>query len=134
MRTRILTSDEWAAKGGEKALALLPNVEPHNVNVIVVEDDDGKILARMGVYSMTYWEGIYIAPEAAKNLGVTRSLLLAARTLPWVRGQNWVFAAAGDSERKEDRSIRKFLRRLGNPIKAQFYAVNVKEAAPCPKK
>ena len=127
MRTRILSAAEWNAKGGPKALALLPNVEPHNVNVIVVEDDDGNILARMGVYAMTYWEGIYIAPEAAKNLGVTRSLLLAARTLPWARGQDWVFAAAADPK------VEGFLERLGKIIPAQFYAVSVKEARPCPQ-
>jgi hypothetical protein len=118
--TRALHPDEWEGRLVETELpALLPYLTPANTSVVVVEDGE-KLLASMAVMRVTHYEGVWIAPEARGNLGVTRSLLRMASVFPKTRGETFVFGGAADDR------MRDILQRMGGaPMPLEFYALSL---------
>ena len=117
MRTEVRSIDEMPAGNGE----MLPCVRPENVAYAVVVSDDGEVIGRLGVYSITYYEDVWIAPEHRANLGVVRALLNQAAALPRVRGERWVFVGAGEHDEK----MQSYLSRLGEEMKIRAYCISV---------
>ena len=114
MNTRILPVEEWPKVTG----AMLPYVEPRNAAMVVVEND-GRIIARQGVYSITYLEGLWIDKEFRGHPGVARSLIRHAFAIPKMRGEHWILTAADDDK------TRGILDRLGNRMPFDYYAISV---------
>jgi ribosomal protein S18 acetylase RimI-like enzyme len=117
MRTEVRSIDEMPAGNGE----MLPFVRPENVAYAVVVSDDGEVIGRLGVYSITYYEDVWIAPEHRANLGVVRALLNQAAALPQVRGERWVFVGAGEHDKK----MQSYLSRLGKELAVRAYCISV---------
>lgn len=102
---RILPREEWH-RLDQEAQDLFRSLNPEDVAVVVVEDG-GAIVARLGVMRIPHLEGFWMAPEKAGNAGVTRALLRAAfaQAASWAKG--WAYANA-----TEDATM-KTLERLG---------------------
>lgn len=93
MRTRILPAEEFAKLADVEMPVLHPYVPPRDIDVVVVEDDAGKVIASMNVFRATHFEGAWIAP-GHRTAGVTRALLRMVNALAAARGASWVFATA----------------------------------------
>ena len=118
MNTRILPVHEWDRAAIESPSHVLPYIEPHNVALAVVEKE-GRIVARLGVYAVSYFEGLWVDPEYRGNPGVMRALLRQAIALPQRRGEHWCLGGVTSDE------MRGFLDRLGTKIQSDFYAVRI---------
>ena len=106
---RILPVEEWGRLQAEQLPPTIPYVPPHDVAVVVVEDDAGEIVACMSVLKVTHFEGVWVDPAWRGNAGVMRPLLRQAYAVPAVRGERWVFGGAKDG----DGLMARFLARLG---------------------
>lgn len=121
MRARILPPEEWARVEGDMPM-LLPYVEPQNIAIVAVEDDEGKIIGCLSALQVTHLEGVWIAPEHRGHGGALRALLRQACAIPNARGEHWVFGGAADGDAVMDR----YVRRLGGvPMPLRFYAMRV---------
>lgn len=90
MKSRVIKQSEWASIRPENAAPCFPYVDPDNVDVVVVEDDGGKVVGAMTVLRATHFEGAWIDP-AHRNAGVTRAMLRLASSIAMSRGDQWVF-------------------------------------------
>lgn len=120
MTTRVLDPDEWMEKlSGTDLPALLPFCTPENTSVVVVEED-GRIVATMGVLRVTHFEGVWIDPEHRGNAGVVRRLLKASTDIALGHGEQFVFGGASDDR------MRDILGRLGGVrMPLEFYALSI---------
>lgn len=73
---------------------------PENIALVVVESDEGEILAACAVLSITHFEGLWIKPEERGNAGVFRSLLRMGYALPQCRGEKWALGGAEDGDER----------------------------------
>ena len=117
MTVRILSADEWPDAAFEGQPAVLPFVEPQNVALVVVEDQ-GRIVARLGVYSATYLEGLWVAPEYRHHAGVMRALLRQVIEIPKARGEHWAFGVCASEE------MHGYLERLGRQVPVELFALS----------
>lgn len=122
MKARILQPEEWGKINAPAIPETLIYTEPKEIAVIVVEDDDGKVVASICAMRVTHLEGLWIAPEYRKHPGVFRALKRLTYAVPRVRGERWVFGGAADG----DELMASICERLGGkmmPLK--FYAMPV---------
>lgn len=118
MRTRILPPEEWHRLEGEQ---LAPLIGPENSRVVVVEDDEGRIIANWSVMRVTYFESLNVVPEARGNLGVIRRLMAETFKAAQEFGSEWAFTGADDPQ------IAEYLVRLGgHSIPAMMFTVPLK--------
>jgi len=103
---RVLPLAEYERLSVTGMPPFVPAVRPEDTEVIVVEED-GRIVASVGVLRIPHYEGWWIAPDYRGNAGVIRRLLKGAMqaALPWSSG--WVWAAADTDH------VRDLMRRLG---------------------
>lgn len=122
MKARILGHEEWGRINSPGLPELLPFVEPQNIAVVVVEDDEGEIVASVAAMQATHFEGLWIKPEQRGNAGVFRALIRQAYALPRLRGERFAFAGSGIG----DEGMDSICERLGGrqmPVK--FFALPV---------
>jgi hypothetical protein len=124
MNARILKPEEWQRLGEGELSALLPYVEPENVAVVVVEDDDGEIVACVSALQVTHFEGLWIKPEVRGNPGVFRSLIRLAYAVPRFRNEKWILGGAAESDAQMDTLCRRL---GGHPLPVKFFAMPVGE-------
>ena len=106
MKARILPREEWSRLDtGFPAIGT--TLRPDDSQVIVVEDESGKIVASVGTFRVTHFEGLWIAPEHRGNAGVARSLMkeCVAAARKWT--DEWVWGSSG-TDHMDD-----ILKRLG---------------------
>lgn len=122
MRTRILTPEEFEAVRTAELPPSFPYAPPGDMAVVVVEDDEGRVVASMWVLKVTLFENLHIDPAYRKNAGVMRALLRQAWAIPRTRGEGWALAA-----REEDNEeMRGYLERLpGKAIGNRFHALRI---------
>jgi hypothetical protein len=124
MKSRILTIDEWERVRPEGAPPLFPFVDPANISVVVVEKDDGQIVACMTVLRVTHFEGIWVDGASKGNPGVIRSLLRLATALPRVRREKWIFG--GSACGSDGSPMREYIARLGgSELPMKLHALSV---------
>lgn len=122
MRARILRPEEWSKLEPHGAPGTLPFVEPRNIEVVVVEDDDGAIMACVQALRVTHFEGLWIAPEHRGNAGVFRALIRQAYAVPQSRLERWAIGAAANGDGRMD----VLCNRLGGqPLPMHLYAIPV---------
>lgn len=108
MRTRTLPPEEWDKLEPTGMPPLFPFVRPEDISVVVVEDDDGKLLAAMTVLRVVHFEGAWVNPEK-EGIGVTRALLRAACDIARGWNDRWVMGGAA----VEDETMHRVCDRLG---------------------
>jgi len=100
MTTRILPASEWHRMNGMDLEVPLSMIDPAHVDVVVVEDDGGTIVAHWMLVSMLHVEGLWIAPEARKRGSVARRLLHGMSETVAARGASSVLTGAVSDEVK----------------------------------
>lgn len=125
MRARILNPGEWCRLVSEAGpQPLLDTVPEAHVAVVVVEDEDGEIVAAIQVHQWTHFEGAWVREDKRGNPGVMRALLRQAFAIPGVRSEGWLVAGAEEGQGGE--LMRKLLPKLGgHRLPVEFYAVPV---------
>ena len=125
MRARILPPEEWSRVPAESdAPQLLKYVAPENVAPVVVEDDDGNIVASTLVLAVTHFEGLWVRQDMRGNAGVFRALIRQAYALPQARGESWAFGGAAHG----DERMAGVCHRLGGrELPLRFFAIPVGE-------
>ncbi len=122
MNARILRPEEWQRIKSNGIHKLLAYTEPQNIAVVVVENDEGEIVASVSALQVTHFEGLWIKPEERGNAGVFRALIRQAYALPRVRKEQWVFGGAEDG----DDQMGALCERLGgHPLPVKFYVMPV---------
>ena len=121
MRTRILPAEEWAKLHVTELPELLHYINPANADVVVVEDEDGKLVGSLAVLRVTHFEGVWVAPEY-RGRYVLANLLNKAEAIAEDRGETWVLGAAKDDDKLMDDLIR---RRGGVPLPLRVYTMPV---------
>ena len=122
MRARILKPEEWGRLKEGELPALLPLMEPKNVAVAVVEDDNGEVVACLSALQATFLEGLWIAPKWRGNAGVCRSLIRLAAAVPRVRGEHWAFCSVDKAGHVKD-----YVKRLGgNEMTGSFCVLPIR--------
>lgn len=119
MIARILPPEEWNAVRGKGFDGMLPLIEPENARVVVVEED-GEVVAHLGVLRVTHLESLWVHPRYRGNAGLGRRLLRKAMEAvrPWAT--SWVMAQVADND------VCELVRRLGGVrIAADSYAMTV---------
>jgi len=101
MTTRILPASEWHRLNGMDLEEPLSMIDPSHVDVVVVEDDGGTIVAHWMLVSMLHVEGLWIAPESRKRGSVARRLLHGMSETVAARGASSVLTGAVSDEVKE---------------------------------
>ena len=96
MNARILRPEEWQRINSPGLPELLAYTEPQNIAVVVVENDEGEIVASVSALHVTHFEGLWIKPEERGNAGVFRALIRQAYALPQTRDEKWVIGGAED--------------------------------------
>ena len=117
MKARVLEPGEWD-KASDVPL-MLRYAQPKDVQVVVVEDDAGKVVGQMMVLRIAHLEGAWIDPEH-RNAGVVGALLRKTfeTAQPWAN--ELVLAGAADAEMVE------ILARMGAVhLPLQFYALGI---------
>lgn len=126
MRSRILDPAEYDKLEPTNMPPLFPFVKPEDIQVVVVEDDDGKLLAAMTVLRVVHFEGAWINPEN-KGMGATRSLLRLACDV--ARGWNDRFVMGGAET--SDSTMHEVCSRLGGSyMPMNLYSIPL-EDKPC---
>lgn len=124
VRPRLLPPEEWDRINSPGLPELLPYLEPQNLTVAVVEDDEEKIVASVCAINITHFEGLWIVPEHRGNAGVFRPLIRQAYAVPRVKGERWVIGGAEENDAK----MRGVCTRLGGQrLPLTFYAMPVGE-------
>lgn len=122
MKARILSPEEWGKLEPEGAPCVLPYTEPENIAVVVVEDDDGAIMACVQALQVTHFEGLWIKPEHRGNAGVFRALIRQAYALPQARRERWAIGASANGDGRMDTLC---TRLGGKPLQMHLYAIPV---------
>lgn len=127
MTARVLTPEEWPKVAELEITALLPFVRPEDIAVVVVEADDGTLLASMTVMRMVHFEGVWIHPEH-RTAGVTRKLLKGATAVAKEWNEQWVLGGAADG----DDRMREICMRLGGSLlPMSFYSLPLNGGSSC---
>jgi ribosomal protein S18 acetylase RimI-like enzyme len=122
VRTRILRPEEWGQIPLLKEMpSLLPFVAPHNITIMVVENDAGEIVGLLHALRVTHLEGLWVKPEYRGRL-VAWELYKQALALANARDESWVVGGAADGDERMDDLIR---RCSGTPLPLKFYSMPV---------
>ena len=100
----MLPQDEWVRLSEEQIPDATAYVRPEHVDVVVVEEDAGKIVASMTVMRVLHYECVWVGTP---NAGIVRSLLTKAASLAQKWGEEWAFGGA------ENARMGRVLTRLG---------------------
>lgn len=121
MSARILPREEWHRLESEVS-DLFRTLNPEDVRVVVVEDGD-EIVGHLGVARVVHLEGWWVAPEKARNPGITRALLRAAAEQAEDWAPNWVLATVNDEQ------LCALMERLGTFIPVHTYMLALRRIA-----
>lgn len=117
MRARVLEPGEWDKVSDVPIM--LRYAQPQDVQVVVVENNEGKIVGQMIVLRIAHLEGAWIDPEY-RNAGVVGELLkkTCETAQPWAN--EFVMAGAADE------NMVRILARLGAVhLPLQIYALGI---------
>lgn len=92
---RVLPRDEWDRLEPTGVRLLAPSLRDEDSEVLVIEDA-GRIVATMGTYRVTHFEGLWIDPEYRGNAGLARRLMKAGIDSAKKWTDQWVWAASGN--------------------------------------
>jgi GNAT superfamily N-acetyltransferase len=98
MKARVLPREEWS-RLERTGFPLFPGVRPEDIVVVVVEDDE-KVVASVTILRATHFENLWLDPEQ-RNAGVSRALLRAAIGAAHQWTDDWVFATAADDRMRD---------------------------------
>jgi len=110
MTTRVLPRAEWPRLAGTE-LGTVWHILPDDADVLVVEDDDGRIVGCWSTYRREHVEGVWVAEEHRGRGVVFRHLLSGMRTLVHAKGQDVVWTGA--LETAEGEVVATMLKKLG---------------------
>ena len=94
MIARILPPEEYGKLDVTGMVCIAPACRPEDVQIIVIEED-GQIVATMGTYRVTHFEGLWIDPKHRGNAGVARRLMKAGISAAKKWTDQWVWGASG---------------------------------------
>jgi hypothetical protein len=122
MKARVLEPHEWVRVTNPGLPELLAYTEPQNISVVVVEDEEGEIVASVCALQVTHFEGLWLDEEHRGNAGVFRALIREAYALPRSREERWVFGGAEDGN---DQMSALCTRLGGRALPVKFYVMPV---------
>ena len=93
MIARILPPEEWHKLSVTGMAPMQSTMRPEDVQMIVVEDGD-RIVASMGTYRVTHFEGLWIDPEYRGNPGLGRRLIKAGIEAARKWTDRWVWGCS----------------------------------------
>lgn len=93
MKARVLPPEEWHRLRISGITPMETTLRPEDVQMIVVEDGD-RIVATMGTYRVTHFEGLWIDPEYRGNAGLGRRLIKAGIEAARKWTDRWVWGAS----------------------------------------
>lgn len=121
MRTRVLGPAEWYRLDATNLPPLMAMMRPQDCVPIVVESDEGEILASLAVLRVAHLEGMWVNPEH-RNAGVVRSLIRGVVPIAREWSNGWAFGGAADEK------MRAILNGLGGvKVPMDLYALALKE-------
>jgi hypothetical protein len=98
MRARILPVEEWHKLDDPSLPPLWGGLLPQESDVVVVEDEEGKIIARMLVMRITHLEGVWIDPE---HKAVASRLLRESAKATFRWADKWCLGGADSLQMRE---------------------------------
>jgi hypothetical protein len=104
---RVLPPNEWQKIRGTELPAVIDDAPTDDVEVIVVEDDAGELVAGVSRVRITHLEGLWVRPDYRGNAGVWRRLIQVALKTPSRWNDSWVMAGSASDQ------MRRLLNRLG---------------------
>ena len=127
LTTRLLPPDEWDKLKGTELETLTPILVPEHTRIIVVEDEQGKVVGCWSLLQFTHAEGLWIAPEHRNGSGVFRRLLIRAKEELAEMHESIVWTGAVSE------SVEKMLVRAGAvPVPGTHYLLS-SGGEPCPQ-
>lgn len=94
MTTRILPREEYEKLSATEIPQVLPYMRPEDVQVVVVEDDEGRVIGAWAVLRVVQLEGVWIAPSHRKRGRVAGLLKDATLALARTLAPTWAFTGA----------------------------------------
>jgi hypothetical protein len=98
MRTRVLPREEWDRV--QDHTPVFPGLPPEDMSIIVVENDEGSIVASTMILRATHMEGTWVDPQH-RNAGVSRGLLRLANAVAQTFGASWLYTGAADDHTRD---------------------------------
>ena len=99
MVTRLLRADEWprlATTGVD--YATWSKLDPASAEIVIVEDESGRIVATWGTFAVRHVEGFWVHPDHQKRGAVLRRLFLGMRNVLQRFGMTHVVTGAQTTE------------------------------------
>lgn len=123
---RVLPREEWHRLDDVR---LFETMRPEDVSIVVVEDD-GEIVASMGVLRTPMLEGLRMPTDRPTHAGVGRMLLRKALDVAAEWSPHWTIAHASIDED----GVRQVLERIGQWLPVHTFMVPHERAeeAACP--
>lgn len=119
MNARILPREEWSKLAVSGIAPMEETLRPEDVQMVVIEDG-GRIVATMGVFRVTHFEGLWIDPEYRGNAGLGRRLIKMGITAARKWADNWVWGAS-DTDHMAD-----IIGRIGGkPLPIQSHLIDI---------
>jgi hypothetical protein len=106
VKARVLPKEEWGKLSVTGIAPIETTLRPEDVQIVVVEDGD-RIVASMGTFRVTHFEGLWIDPEYRGNAGLGRRLMKAGIQAAKKWTDRWVWGAS-DTHHMND-----IIRRVG---------------------
>jgi len=123
MNARILPPEEWPRLNGTEAEVLWPHMNPAESRVLVVENDEGQIVATWSLLRVVHAECLWCAPEYRGKFGVAKRLLRIMRETAAAWKVSAVFTGAA-SPHVED-----LIRRFGGvPLPFKSFTLPIEQA------
>lgn len=95
MNVRLLPRSEWDRLSVTGTPVIGSTLEPEDAVVIVVEDE-GRIVATMEAFRVTHFDGLWIDPDYRGNAGLGRKLIKAGIDAAKSLGAtDWAWATSG---------------------------------------
>lgn len=119
MKARILPREEWHRLEVSGMAPMQDEMRLEDVQMIVVEDGE-RIVATMGTYRVTHFEGLWIDPEYRGNAGLGRRIIKAGISAARKWSDKWVWGSSGTPHMDE------VLSRLGGahvPVKTYIIPI-----------
>ena len=114
MKSRILPKEEWGKLDVTGLPQIGPTMDPADVQVVVVEED-GKVVATMGLFRAVHLEGLWIDEDHKGKAGTVRALLRETFDAGRRFGAEWMW---GTSETSRMASILEKMNGIEIPAKS----------------